>query len=122
VTDEEIASRLEMFRKSPYEILLCRPVEIDHDIATEDDGAGVVARKLMHEIEVHEVDHSANLGLEAEAVGACIVTLEHVQMPQMIWDAFAAFRWINSTDCFFKNPGGNIGGTDANSGVCLTKR
>lgn len=112
MTDEEIASWLEVVCEAPNKILLCRPVKIDHDVATEDDGAGVVAGKLIHEIEVHEVNHGAYLGLEAQAIGTCVLTLEHVQVLQMVWDAFATVRWIDPTDGFLKNPRGNIGGTN----------
>src|SRR5689334_23998760 len=47
MTDEQIASRFETRGQTVHDVLLSLAIEVDHDVATEDDREGTRCRKRL---------------------------------------------------------------------------
>jgi hypothetical protein len=67
VADKEVTAGDQVVRQLPDDVSLGLPVEVDHDVAAEDDGVtvgqGVV---VVHQVELAEADAGAEFGGDAE--------------------------------------------------------
>ena len=88
MSNEEMASRLQVLEEFRHEALLGRPVEIDHDIAAKNKIQRLLDREaLVHEIHPAECDYVGQVRLHFHEPTLFSAPLE--EMPRAILQALA---------------------------------
>src|SRR5690348_7937196 len=64
VADEQISAGLQVLRQPVYQTLLRRLVEVNHDIAAEDQWKTAIVRKRLYQVQAGELNAPADLGLD----------------------------------------------------------